>query len=185
MTSKSITPKTGMRDDAVRKATGKTWQQWFAILDRAGARKLDHRGIVAIASKHCDSGWWRQMVTVEYERSRGLREKYETTAGFQISRSKTFAVPVARAYAACADAKRRSTWLPRAKLDVTKATPSKSIRARWTAGDTRVELMFLDKGPRKSQIAVQHNKLPDAQAAERMKRYWSDELDRLAAELAD
>ncbi len=32
-----------MSDAAVKAKTGKDWQQWFAILDRAGAMKMSHK----------------------------------------------------------------------------------------------------------------------------------------------
>jgi hypothetical protein len=32
-------------DEAVAKATGKDWGQWFALLNAAGAAELSHRGI--------------------------------------------------------------------------------------------------------------------------------------------
>ncbi len=35
-----------MSDEAVKAKTGKTWKEWFAILDKAGARKLSHQDIV-------------------------------------------------------------------------------------------------------------------------------------------
>ena len=74
---------TSISDDAVKAKTGKIWREWFSLLDKAGARTLDHKGIVAILSEQYSVGpWWQQMVTVEYERARGLREKHETAAGF-------------------------------------------------------------------------------------------------------
>jgi hypothetical protein len=42
------TPKTS--DEAVDKATGKKWNEWFAILDRAGAKKMPHREIVQVTA---------------------------------------------------------------------------------------------------------------------------------------
>jgi hypothetical protein len=41
----------GISDAAVYARTGRTWQEWFASLDAAGARKLAHKGIVAVLSK--------------------------------------------------------------------------------------------------------------------------------------
>ena len=35
-----------MSDEAVKAKTGKTWKEWFAILDQAGAIKLTHQEIV-------------------------------------------------------------------------------------------------------------------------------------------
>jgi len=101
-----------MSDDTVQAKTGKVWKEWFALLDEAGAKKLDHKAIVAILGEKFGVGpWWRQMITVEYERARGLRAKHETTSGFSISRSKVLAAAIAQVYAACHDAKQRARWL--------------------------------------------------------------------------
>ena len=35
----------GISDEAVRKATGKTWKEWTAALNKAGGRKLEHEQI--------------------------------------------------------------------------------------------------------------------------------------------
>ena len=68
------TETTRMSDAAVQASTGKIWKEWFAILDKAGARKMDHKQIVAYLVKHHKVGpWWQQMVTVIYEQARGLR----------------------------------------------------------------------------------------------------------------
>lgn len=179
---------TGVRnssDAAVKEATGKDWKQWFAALDRDGAAELDHKGIVALASKHGAKPWWQQMVTVEYEQARGLRKKHETTAGFSISRSKTLGVPMARLYGACADAKLRAKWLPKARLEVSKATANRSMRMRWLEDDSRAEFMFYGTPSGKAQIAVQHSKLANEKLAARMKTYWGDALERLDKLLAD
>ena len=41
-----------MSDRAVQAKTGNTWPEWFAILDAAGAKKMDHKGIVAYLGEH-------------------------------------------------------------------------------------------------------------------------------------
>jgi len=56
-----------MSDEAVRSKTGKTWPEWYEILDKAGARELDHKEIVALTQHHGVGSWWGQMVTVTYE----------------------------------------------------------------------------------------------------------------------
>jgi hypothetical protein len=40
------------------------------------------------------------------------------------------------------------------------------------------------KGANKSQVALQHGKLPDRAAAARMKEYWAQRLDALSQVLA-
>ena len=61
-------------DDAVRSATGKGWDEWFAILDAAGAVAWKHPDIARwVAGEFGISGWWAQSVTVGFERARGCQ----------------------------------------------------------------------------------------------------------------
>ena len=49
----------------------------------------------------------------------------------------------------------------------------------WPDG-TSVIVGFTAKGEAKSQVAIQHEKLPDQATATRMKAYWAKRLDALA-----
>ena len=175
---------TGTSDEAVARATGKVWAEWLAYLDAAGGREMNHKQLVAHLQAHTDvSSWWQQQLTVGYEQSRGLRAKHQMTDGYQISRSRTIGAPAAAVYHAWADDATRAGWLPDATFTVRKATPPRSLRLTWSdaagAGTTTVEVALTDKGER-TTVTVQHNKLPDAAAAERMKGYWAAALGRLA-----
>jgi hypothetical protein len=69
-------PRTNARmsDESVTEATGKDWKAWFAVLDKAGAKKMEHRDISKYLHEKCKVGpWWCQMIAVAYERERGLR----------------------------------------------------------------------------------------------------------------
>lgn len=179
---------TGTSDEAVMRATGKSWAEWLALLDDAGGREMNHKQLVAHLQAHHDvTSWWQQQLTVGYEQSRGLRARHEMADGYQISRSRTVAAPAAAVYHAWADDAARARWLPDAAFTVRKATPPRSLRLTWAgaAGDgaTSVEVALSDKGDR-TAVTVQHTKLPDAAAAERMKAYWAEALGRLADYLA-
>ena len=175
---------TGMSDAAIQAKTGKTWSQWFAILDKAGAKKMNHKQIVAyLNEQHALGRWWQQMVTVTYEQARGMREKHEKPEGYQISVSKTLNVPVAAAYKAWNDARSRNRWLAEKGMAIRKATPDKSMRITWPDGKTSVEVNFYPKGDGKSQVVVQHSKLPNAKEASAKKAYWSKKLEGLKAVL--
>ncbi|MBD3186670.1 DUF4287 domain-containing protein, partial [Candidatus Bathyarchaeota archaeon] len=51
-------------DDAIKKATGSTWDEWLEILDSAEARQLIHKEIVAFLMEHHGvSHWWAQTIT--------------------------------------------------------------------------------------------------------------------------
>jgi hypothetical protein len=169
----------GISTAAVKKATGRTWAQWLALLDQAGARKLPHREIARLLDrKHRLPDWWGQMVTVGYEQARGLRVKHQKTDGFEISVTKTMAAPVDRAFAAWRDPALREKWLPRTPLTVRKATPHKSIRILWPDG-TLVSVNFWPKGPLKCSVVPQHGRLTTPEAADKMKTYWAAKLEAL------
>jgi uncharacterized protein YndB with AHSA1/START domain len=174
-----VAAKQRMSDAAVKAKTGKAWSEWFKILDAAGAKRMTHQEIVALLSKkHGVGPWWQQMVTVTYEQARGLREKYQKPAGYEISVSRTIAAPVSRAFKAWTDDKIRKQWLP-ANFTIRKATTNKSLRISWEDGKTGLAVAFLPKGADKSQVVAQHNKLVDAKAAAKMKKFWAQALDRL------
>ena len=169
-----------MSDEAVQAKTGKNWKQWFAILDKAGAKKMNHQEIAKYLNTEQGVGpWWQQMVTVTYEQARGLRKPNQRPDGYQISVSRTVNVPIAKLYKAFANDKVRNAWLAESGLAVRKATANKSMRVTWNDVKTSLEINFYPKGDDKSQVVVQHSKLPNARASAAMKTYWSRALDRL------
>lgn len=169
-----------MSDEAVKAKTGKTWAQWFKLLDGAKATEMNHKEIVAHLSQNHDVGpWWRQMITVTYEQARGLREKHQVAKGYQISVSRTIDVPVGAAFEAWQNATRRRCWLPVSGLTIRKSTPDKSLRITWEDKKSNVEVNLYEKGERKVQVSVQHDKLPDADAAKQFKEYWAAALAKL------
>lgn len=174
-------------DAAVSAATGKDWNEWLTLLDAAGAasRALDHQQIwdLAMQSLPGSAGWWGQMVSVGYERARGLREKHETSGGdYQATLSKTLPVPLFAAYAAWADESLRRNWLRAPGLDFTKLNAGKNIRARWPGGPL-LDIRFNASGPDKCQVVVDTMKLADAEAVKEAKAYWQAQFDRLQAYL--
>lgn len=168
----------GMSDASVSKRTGRTWAQWVGVLDRAGAAQKPHREIARYVSSLGTPPWWSQMVTVGYERIRGLRDRGQRRGGrYEASKSRTFNVSIGALFDAFANARQRRRWLP-VKIAVRSATPQKRMRVTWD-DDTVVVLEFMSKGSAKSAVAVGHQKLPDKSAADAMKKAWSGYFDRL------
>ena len=178
----SAPAKEKIGDAALAAKTGKTWQEWFALLDKAGAKQMDHKSIAALLAKRfgAERGWWWQMITVGYEQARGKRLKHQKPEGFEVSASKTIGAPMAALYKAWTDEKLRKRWLADARLTIRKATPNKSVRIAWDAGASRVDVMFYPKGTARNQVTVQHGRLANATAAERTKTYWKGQLEKLA-----
>src|SRR5262245_57434107 len=178
MATKQKAPRMG--DEAVQAKTGKNWKEWFAVLDKAGAKKMTHQEIARyLSEKQGVPPWWCQMVTVNYEQQTGRRVNHERPDGFQISVSRTVSVPLAKLYKTFATDKARDAWLGENNLQVRKATPNKSMRVTWTDQKTSLEVNFYPKSKDKSQVVVQHSKLASASAATKMKSYWTKALDRL------
>ena len=175
----------GMSDDVVKEKTGCTWERWVYALDRHHASELSHREIAALVNEKYKVGpWWGQMVTVGYERIKGLRERGQRRSGtYEAGKSRTYNVPVATLFDAWADARTRKRWMNGAKVKVRTATAPKSIRLGWEDG-TVVVVGFMAKGASKSGVAVTHEKLPDKDTAMRLKEYWAERLDALGEVLA-
>jgi uncharacterized protein YndB with AHSA1/START domain len=62
-------------------------------------------------------------------------------------------------------------------------TAHKRVRLGWPDG-TQAVVGFVPKGAGKSVAAVQHEKLPDRQAADAMKKGWGERFDTLSDLLA-
>jgi hypothetical protein len=171
-------------DSAVLAKTGKVWSEWFAVLDRADACRLDHKGIVRLLVKsHGVPSWWRQMIAVEYERARGLRVAHETATGFSVAVSATVPTGISRLYAAAASPAARQVWFPRGEFRESSATTNKYLRGSWNRG-ARLEMNFYAKGDAKAQLAVQISKLAGAAEVEAERAQWKAALATLKGRLA-
>lgn len=175
----------GISDSAVRAATDHGWEHWFEVIDRAGIALQGHPAIARyLSASHHLSPWWSQMVTVAYERARGLRQLGQRRDGFAVSASKTVSIPLRAAYAAWADQKLRATWLDDPAISIRTARAPHAIRFTWKDGRSIVAVSCTARGAARTQVSVQHQRLPNAAVAERMRRYWHRQLDRLAATVA-
>lgn len=173
-----------MSDEAIKRGSGKGWEEWFAILDAWGAVEQNHTEIARyVVEEHGVGGWHAQSVTVGYERARGLRQLNETTTGFSASASKTVAAPVGLLYRAFVDSELRDRWLEAGTLELRTAQEDRS--ARFDIAGGILELWLTDKGPNKASVQLQQGKLPDQAAVEAWRGFWKARLTRLAALLAE
>ena len=173
----------GMKDATIKARTCCDWERWVWVLDQNGAQDWSHSAIADhVRRRYKTPMWWTQAVTVGYERIKGLRAVGQRRNGqYEAGKSKTLAAPTARVYRAFRDVRTRRKWLGAVDLTVRTAIANKSMRITWSDG-TNVEWYFVTKGDAKCQVAVQHGKLPDRDAADRMKTWWGErlgELDRL------
>jgi hypothetical protein len=168
-------------DEVLRANTGRSWDEWFALLDAWGAAGRPHPEIARwLVEQHQVGGWWAQGVTVGYEQARGLRAPGQRRGGlFEVNASKTVAVPVDRLYEAFADPALRERWLPGPAVAVRTARPARSLRASWEDGSTRLVVTFTARGEAKSQVALVHERIPDAGTADKLKSFWRERMAAL------
>lgn len=173
-------------DKVVLPQTGKTMKEWFEVLDEKGGKSLDSHGIYNLAASIeglKPLGEWNiGLLSTSYQWDRGLRQRGEKADGFEASGSKTIAVPLAELYQSFVDDEIRSSWLSE-PIQITKSTENKSARAVWSDGQTRLSVDFYVKGDSKSQIVVQHLKIPTAEMHAEMKEFWGEALNNLKSVL--
>jgi hypothetical protein len=169
-------------DEAIRRRSGRGWEEWFDLLDQWGAADRTHREIarwVAETLRIDPLVWEAQAITASYERARGLRVVGQKDDGFSVTAQRTVAVPVGKLFDAFVDAGLRERWLPGADLRERTSTKPKSAHYDWAGGPSRVHVVFVAKDAGRSLVAVEHARLADAKEAERMKASWRQGLTRL------
>ncbi len=195
---------TNISDEAVEDATGKDWETWFELLDEWGAKEAGHSTTAAHLFEAYDlSGWWSQMIAVNYERARGLRDVGEMPDGYQMGKRKTFAPDVDAAWDVVTSDEGMKRWLgdavslePGVTFELDDGTigeirvvePHSHVRLVWkppqwdSASTLQVRVLEAKSG--RGTISFHHERLPDASARDAMKEHWGSVLDDLA-ELTD
>ncbi len=188
-------------DDAVRAKTGRTWGEWLAVLDAFGGKEKGHKLMAKFLKEEQGlTAWWSQMVTVQYERERGMREVNERPKGFAVSVSRTVDCPLERVWAAWAEADAMNRWFTTgAKLDFREGgrfenadkdagtylriVPMKRIKFTWEQPQhqpgSQVEVTFSTGNNGKSQVVLTHEKLSSKDEVEDLREGWSWAMDSL------
>lgn len=170
--------------DAVVDRTGRPRQEWYALLDDAGATGWDHQQIATwLVEQHGVDGWWAQSLTVAYEQARGMRQPGQRPDGsYEASASKTIGRSVDDLFPHLADADLRSAWLT-GRWQQTGVTAGKTVRLTGDDG-TRALLSVTAAGDGRVRLTATHSRLPDADARDRAKAFWRDAVGHLATLLS-
>jgi uncharacterized protein YndB with AHSA1/START domain len=199
--------KRGIGDEAVRGATGRSWNEWEALLDARGAAGLPHKEIVALlADGLVESGWWQQTVAVDYERRKGMRAVGQTAdVGFNVGAQRRLAITPDEAWRLVTSAKGVRAWLGDARgfaaekgaeyttADgasgvVRVARPGSHLRLTWQPPGwvraSTIQVRVMAQGE-KTTISLHQEHLPGAAEREEARRRFKaalDALQRLAGE---
>jgi hypothetical protein len=171
-------------DAAVSEKTGRDWQGWVQALDAAGASGMTHAEIAKLLSRQFGVGaWWSQMVTVGYEQLTGRRQRLQKSDGYAANASLTIAAPIEDVFRAASSSRTASSWLPKGVI-VHRATAPKSMRATDPQGRKTISINFYWKGPEKTQVMAQQEKLASQAEARRLKTTWANSLHALESRVA-
>ncbi|KRC58734.1 hypothetical protein ASE14_19630 [Agromyces sp. Root81] len=166
----------GIGDDAVVSATGRTRDEWFALLDAAGAAEWKHQAIANWLAR--DQGvdpWWAQGVTVGYEQARGIRSPGQRQDGtFEVSVTRTIAGDVEPALRALAAVVTARTGVEPLALNLSAKYPT----ARFPLdGGEFVLASASARGAGKTSIGLTRGRMPtgdDLAEAKQTLRGWLD-----------
>ncbi|NLD85636.1 MAG: hypothetical protein GX636_06955 [Actinomycetales bacterium] len=172
----------------IASGTARSWDEWVALLDDAGAREMNHTEIARVALESMPAGveraeWWAQGTAVAYEQQVGLRVPGQSCTGaFQLSTSRTVAGDkdsVLEAWSEVVAGREEFGGVP------VESTPTTSSTEKWRywrvplADGTRAAVNFSDKPGGKTSVGVNHTKLDSAEAIEFWRPIWKDLLAQL------
>lgn len=171
----------------IEEATHRSWDVWVSLLDKAGARDLEHRRIADIVFHELDgvidsAGWWAQAVTVAYEQHIGRRMPGQRNDGsYEVSVTKLIPGSKANVFALWREAYDHATefdGVPIANIR-TSSTP---IRSYWRcdfADGSRFSISVEQRTPAKAMIAATHTKLNANETKDQWQRFWKAALEKL------
>ena len=196
-----------LTEESIKSATGKSWKQWFSILDERGGIAQGRRAISDYLFGECKlDAWWTATLNVEYEAARGFVEKDGRPKGYMICVTKTIAAPVDKAYAAWASAGALDSWFSsNNKAEVVdggrysnadgdtglykRVRKNKDLRFTWEnpahTAPTIVDVVFQDKGKGKTGVMITHDRIQQRAEADGLREGWGEALTRLKTVLED
>lgn len=167
-------PRSG---ESILKATGKPWKHWLGVLQKMDAGKMPHKDIaLALHQKHNISGWWAQMLTVEFERAAGKRQVGQTCYGdFQVTVTKTVSGSLDQALKVWRKMAAGHTGFNGVSFE-DKPSVSKSEKWRYwrvpLSDGSRVAAVIGIRAPGKTTIAINHEKIQTKDSADAWRTFW-------------
>ena len=171
-------------DDKMFAATGRTPDDWFALLDAAAATKWTHTQIAAwLRNEHSVPRWWNQAVTVRYEQARGMRDPGQKADGTYTAVG-TRTVPLDPGAAL-----ERASVVLTGELGASPASTNpnaKAPNARWTLGGR--ERLLLTATPTtgdRTSVGLTHSGLTDTTGLTAAKSRIGQLLDAIGSAITE
>lgn len=183
-TSKRTSPELSMSRRLIA-TTGRSFDEWFDILDKAGAEDWPHWRIMRyLAGKRKNDEWWASAVAKAYERARGL----DAASGpsFNARVTKTLDAPLDVAWLLVDDEDERRSWLDVELEECSR--PSETSLISQLADGSRVTIALREAtpgNPGQTRATITHSGVPKEDALAETKAFWRSALARLADIVAE
>lgn len=193
-------PQSEVSPASAKAATGRTLDEWYALLDEKGGLAEGRRVLTEYLFRQLKvDAWWTTTIIVEYEKARGIAEKDGLPKGYNICVTKAVAVAPERAVDEFADG---SWWLGKGvkvaegeafdagdghKGRFKKVTPGKLIRFTWEGpGHAPVEVIDIKAivTAGKTSLTINHDRLQSRDTADGMREAWAKVLNELKDRLS-
>lgn len=166
-------------DEAVRKHTGRGWQEWVALIEATPAAGQGHAAVAAwLQDEHRVGAWWAQAVTVGWERITGRRLPNQRADGtFTAGRSATVTVDAQMLRELLLDAAGRLDLFPTMATQLRSRPTSKNVRLGMPDGVAEIDVQPAPLG--RTRITVAHAQLASPEEVAHWKAFWGDWLAAL------
>lgn len=206
--SKSTTiEKIGMYSSAsVLKHTSRSWDEWIGILEKAGARQLEHAEIAALLKRKFKlTAWWQHAVAWGFEVHIGRKVEGRNAKGrWSLTATKSLHAPAKDVWAYLVGEEGQSKWLktldaisiePKATFETEDGfygeirTMKKGERLRFSWSDpdwdrpSYVQMYAMKRPKEKCLMVFMHTDLPDSRSRDEMRSRWKTVLEELQSEL--
>jgi len=166
-------------DEAVKNATGRSWEAWCDLIDAWPGHSKGHTAIAAYLNKELGiDSWWAQGVTVGYERITGLRLPYQRPDGsFTASKSRTVFADAVSLNRMLRNADDHKDLFPGHATEIRSRVSAKSVRFVIGNGTALLNVTPMQDG--RSKVSVEHSKLATPEETERWRFFWGEWLEAL------
>lgn len=186
-------PRGELSNRTAIKSTGRDLAHWFKVLDDLEKSHGRAQAADRLFSEHQVPAWHAQMITITWERARGLRQENQSCTGaFQVSVSRALAAPVEWIVAFINQPETRKVWLKGADPSLRKSIEEAFVagkamemkkagyaRMRYKWLSSVVELRAYEKPGGRSSLVADTSELPDADAVAVRRETFGKALDRL------
>ncbi len=172
-----------MSSAAVRDATGRDWDAWFALLDAAGAQGMPHAQIADYLRNGgflTQPAWWCQMIAVGYEQRIGRREPGQNCNGEHnatVSRTLTGTLDdVLARWQATVDGAQEFDGVALVSEPASSVTPKWRYWRASLADGSKINVNISAKGEGRALLQIEHRNVGSSEVAAAWKTFWKAHL---------